>query len=108
MNFTSILKEKLVPVIIIGFLAFLIYYLNKEKSLEPKEIVHGKIIDIKIAVNIQTYYIYKFSFKNKIYKGSYLVDDINKKLLNRCFEIIVNINDPNINKLCIDKEVNCP
>ena len=45
------------------------YFIDRYENSKPKISIYGKVISYEIAVNIQSYYIYKFQYEGKFYKA---------------------------------------
>lgn len=101
-------KGKILPISIIFILVYWIIY--HKKIEESKLVINGiaKVYDSKV-INVHFYYRYKYFYKNKLYKGdieeSEFEYDYNP--VGRCFEVLINSDDPSKSKLNLKKELDC-
>ena len=100
-------KEKLYPVLVFAIIIIAMYFVDKHENSKPKISIYCKVIDYKISANIQTYYIYRFNYKDKFYKSTKLTSELNKEIIGKCFVVYIDPNDPDNSDLDLDKEINC-
>lgn len=100
-------KEKFLPIAII---IVLIYWINYNKKMEDSKLIVsgiGKVYNYTYSASSDRYYDYKYFYKDKLYKSSEPVDEINFSLIGKCFEVLINPDDPDKSKLNLEKELDC-
>ncbi len=103
-------KNTYLTIVVISLILVLIvwdYNDRKNKSLKQIEICSGKIYDTEIDSDLNEYYLFKYFFKNKIYKELEPVEYADKKLIGKCFEVNFDPNNPSNSHLNLTKELNC-
>lgn len=100
-------KEKIYPILVFGIILILMYFISRYENSKPKITIYGKITDSKVAANIQTFYVYKFHYKNKFYNKSKYITNVDKNKIGRCFVVYIDPNDPDNSDLDLSREVNC-
>lgn len=101
-------KNKILPILLILVLVILIY-IDKNKTKQSIVMIRdcGKIYDYQTTIELSSSYSYKFFYKDKMYKGSLSTEIIDKSKIGKCFEILVDPNNPTDSQLSIDKELDC-
>ena len=100
-------KEKIYPILVFGIIFITMYFINSHENSKLKISIYGKITDYKVAANIQTYYVYKFHYKNNLYKKSKYIANVDSNKIGRCFVVYIDPNDPKNSDLDLNREVNC-
>ena len=100
-------KEKFLP---ISLLIVLICWISYNKKIEDSKLVVsgiGKVYSYTYSESLEEYYDYKYFYMDKLYKSSEPVDEVDLSLIGKCFEVLINPDDPGKSKLNLDKEIDC-
>jgi hypothetical protein len=107
MKFKKINKNDIFVIIIIFFLVVSYFFLKEKDDFLKEKRLLGKIVDNKVFNKCEYYLVYKYSFKNKTYKGYKKSNSKSNFLIGECFEVIIDETNPKKSKLNLNKQQNC-
>lgn len=102
-------KNMLLLVVLLGgvYYAHILIKRYYDKDVHCITSVSGKIFKYNITTGLSIYYNYRYHYNGKVFNDYMLIDELDTGLVGRCYEVLLDPDDPENSKLNLNKEIDC-